>query len=127
MGERGIEEEMEAIRGTWSEVSREREEREEGVPGRVDKESVETHKSRRVPAIGPRVLTITERELDKAEGIDAVIEQLRFRKIKVIVVPVSKGATEVEVPANKPRMASLGSWEEIEARKAGLSASEHGA
>jgi hypothetical protein len=29
MGERGIEEEMEAIRGTWSEVSREREEREE--------------------------------------------------------------------------------------------------
>jgi hypothetical protein len=46
---------------------------------------------------------ITERELDKAEGIDAVIEQLRFRKIKVIVVPVSKGATEVEVPTNKPR------------------------
>jgi hypothetical protein len=44
---------------------------------------------------------ITERELDKAEGFDAVIEQIRFSKIKVLIVPISKGAIEVEVHANK--------------------------
>jgi hypothetical protein len=42
-----------------------------------------------------------EREFDKAEGIDAIVKQLRFSEVKVIVIPISKGAIEVEVPTNK--------------------------
>jgi hypothetical protein len=53
--------------------------------------------------IGPCVLPIYKRELNETQILNCIIEGLRFRAAKVIIILLMRIADHVEVSTNKPR------------------------
>jgi hypothetical protein len=72
--------------------------RESEAPGRVNENSVETSEDGWVLLIGPGELTIKQRDFEKPEIVDEVIEGSCFRSVEIVVRFVARSPKKVKIP-----------------------------
>lgn len=78
---------------------------EENVHGTIEKDSIQPFEGWCVAHVGPRVSTVSERQLEERQLIHSFIEQGAQVVVNVVVVFVSGASDEVKIASKHP-----GTW-----------------